>query len=72
MCKNHSLTLKAPIMTAAEDKFGNNFFNFRKKKVWYYTQQTILMKYHALSINFEKAEKFELSSAANLRWRFMG
>ena len=32
----------------------------------------ILMKYHALFIIFEKAAQFELSSAANFRWRFMG
>ena len=38
-------------------------------------EQTILMKYHALFVNFEKSAKFEivkLSSAANYRWRFMG
>ena len=35
-------------------------------------QQTILMKYHALFDNFEKAAKFELSSASNYRWRFKG
>ena len=36
-------------------------------------RQTILMKYHALFVIFEKAAKFEkLSSAANYRWRFMG
>ena len=29
MLKN--LTHKAPIMTAADDKFGNNFPNFQKK-----------------------------------------
>ena len=28
-------------------------------------QQTIRMKYHALFVIFEKAAKFELSSAAN-------
>ena len=32
--------------------------------------QTILMKYHALFVIFEKAAK--LSSAANYRWRFKG
>ena len=30
------------------------------------------MKYHALFVIFEKAETFEMSSAANYRWRFMG
>ena len=57
------LTLKAPITTAADD-FGNIFPNFRQKKVWYYMrivcQQTILMKYHALLVIFEKAAKFEI------------
>ena len=50
------LTLKAPITTAADDKF---WFS-TKNKVWYYMrivcQQTILMKYHALFVIFEKAE----------------
>ena len=30
------------------------------------------MKYHALFAIFEKAAKFELSSAENCRWRFKG
>ena len=30
------------------------------------------MKYHALLVIFEKAVKFENSSAANYRWRFKG
>ena len=56
------LTLKAPIMTAADDKFCDIFPSFRKNKVWYYMrivcQQMILMKYHALFVVFEKAAKF--------------
>ena len=59
-----ALTLKAPITTAAEDKFRGIFPNFEKNKVWYFMriicQQTILMKYHALFISFEKAAKFEI------------
>ena len=39
------LTLKAPITSAADDKYGDNFPNFWKNKVWY----------HAL-----KAAKFEI------------
>ena len=35
-------------------------------------QQTILMKYYALFVIFEKAAKLKLSSAANYKWRFMG
>ena len=37
-------------------------------------EQTILMKYivhDALFVIFEKAAKFEMSSFANYRWRFM-
>ena len=37
--------------------------------VW---RQTILMKYHALFVIFEKAANLKLSSAANYRWHFMG
>ena len=48
------LTLKAPITTATDDKFCDIFLNFQKNKVWYYmrivSQQTILMKYHALFV----------------------
>ena len=35
-------------------------------------QQTILTKYHALFVYFEKAAKLKLSSNANCRWRFLG
>ena len=60
------LTLEAPIMTAADDKFCNilDFPIFQLNKVWYFMrivcQQTILMKYHALFVIFEKAAKFEI------------
>ena len=51
-------------MTAADDKFAIFFLIFNKNKVWYYMrivfQQTILLKYHALYIIFEKAGKFEI------------
>ena len=54
------LTLKAPITTAADDKFWEIFPNFQKNKVWYFMrivcQQTILMKYHALFVIFEKGK----------------
>ena len=33
-------------------------------------QQTILMKYHALFIVFEKAAKFEIFVCCKSRWRF--
>ena len=45
------LTLKAPITSAADDKFWDIFPNFR------ICQQTILMKYHALFVTFEKSSK---------------
>ena len=35
-------------------------------------QQTILMKYHALFVIFEKQQNLKLLSAANGRWRFKG
>ena len=35
-------------------------------------QQTILMKYHALFVIFEKQRNLKLLSAANYRWRFKG
>ena len=52
------LTLKALITTAPYDKFCDIFPNFQKNKVWYF--MTILMKYHALFVIFEKAAKFEI------------
>ena len=59
------LTLKVPIMTAIDDKFCDIFPNFRKKnEVWYFMRivcgQTILMKYYALFVIFEKAANFEI------------
>ena len=66
------LTLKGPITTAADDKFCNVFLIF-ENKVYFMRivcQQTILMKYHALFVIFEKVAKFDLSFAANYRWRF--
>ena len=59
------LTLKAPITTAADDKVCEIFANFRKKLGMIYfmrivCQQTILLKYHALFVIFEKAEKFKI------------
>ena len=70
------LTLKAPITTAADNKFCNIFLNFQKNKVWYFIrivcQQTILMKYRALLLFLKKRKNLKLSSAASYRWRFMG
>ena len=59
-----ALALKAPITTAADETFWNNFSNFRKNEVWYSMRlvcwQAILMKHHAFFVIFEKAAKFEL------------
>ena len=44
--------------------FATSFLIFEKNKVRYFMrivcQQTILMKYHALFVSFEKASKFEI------------
>ena len=54
--KSNALTLKAPLTTAADDKFCYIFPSFRKKnKVWYFKS---LMKYQTLFVIFEKAAKF--------------
>ena len=63
------LTLKAPITTAADDKFCDIFSNFRKIKACW---QTILMKYHVLFVVFEKAAKFEIVVCCKNKWRFKG
>ena len=67
---NSALTLKAPITTAADDKFCDIFRVFNKNNVWYFMrivcQQTILMKYHALFVIFEKAAKFEIGVCCKL------
>ena len=53
-----NFTLKAPITTAADDKFCDIFFNYQKK-IRYDISWEILMKYRALFVIFEKAAKFE-------------
>ena len=72
-----TLNLKAPITTAADDKFCYiSFLVFDKNKVWYIIrivcQQTIFVKYHALFVILKKQQNLKLSSAANCRWRLMG
>ena len=55
------LTLKAPIKIAADDKFCAIFLNFQKKgMIFHENRLTILMKYHALFVAFEKATQFEI------------
>ena len=54
---------------------ATSFPIFEENKVWYLMRivclQTILMKYHALLVIFEKSANLKLSSVANNRWRFM-
>ena len=45
--------------TAADEKGCDFFPDFEKNMVLYCNQQKILMKYHALFVILEKAEKFE-------------
>ena len=53
------LTLKAPITTAADDKFCAIFLNFQGM-IFHENCLTILMKYHVFFVAFEKAAKFEI------------
>ena len=50
--------------------FAKSFPISDKNKVWYYMrivcQQTILIKYHALLVIFEKAAKFEFVDRCKL------
>ena len=62
---NQILTLKAPITTAADNKFSDIFLNLQKKNTaWYFMwivcQQMIPMKYYALFVIFKKVAKFEI------------
>ena len=67
--KRSQLTLKAPITTAADEKFFY-IFPIYEKKEWYFMrivcQQTILMKYQSLFVIFEKAAKIEIVVCCNL------
>ena len=71
------LTLKAPIKTAADDKFFNVFLNFRKKKGMI-IHENLLPADDSHEISFlicfvflKKQRNLKLSSAANYRWHFM-
>ena len=56
--------------------FATSFLVFDKNKVWYFMrivcQQTILMKYHALLVIFEKAAKFEIVVCCKLKVALYG
>ena len=60
---NRKLTLKRQSQLQQRTNFAKSFPIFDKNKVWYYMRivclQTILMKYHALFVIFEKAAKVE-------------
>ena len=70
------LTLKAPITTAADDNPCDIFPTFCKKKGMISHENCLLAdnshEISCLICYFEKAAKFEIDSAANYRWRFMG
>ena len=58
-----TLTLKGPIKTAADDKLCDIFPSFWEKSGYFMRivcQQTIIMKYHAFFVLFEKVAKFEI------------
>ena len=59
-----NLTLKAPITTAADDKFCNIFLNFRKKiRLIFHENRLPADDSHEISylfVIFEKAAKFEI------------
>ena len=60
---SNKLTLKAPITTAAADKFCDIFPNFQIKGMIFYENCDSHQK---------KRQNLKLSSAANYRLRFMG
>ena len=63
-------------MTATDDKLCNIFPNFRKKYGMIFHENRLpaddSLEISCLIVIFEKEAKFELSSAANYRWDFMG
>ena len=71
------LTLKAPITTAADDKFCNIFPSFRQKLGMIFHENCLPADdSHEISYLicyfWKKQHNFKLSSAANYRWRFKG
>ena len=66
-CKLVVLTLKAPITTAADDKFCNIFPSFQQKSSRRFSWN--IMPY---LLFLKKQQNLKLSSAANYRWRFKG
>ena len=71
------LTLKAPITTAADDKFCDIFHNFQKKIRHDITWDLSAGRQFSWNIMpyllfLKKRQSLKLSSAANCRWRFKG
>ena len=65
---NENLIFKAPIVTAADDKFGTSFPIFGKNKASRWFSWNIM----PYLLFLKKQQNLQLSSAANYRWRFMG
>ena len=67
-----TLTLKTPITTAADDKFWDIFPNFRQKYGMTIHENRLPAESCLICYFEKKRQNFELSSAANYRWRFKG
>ena len=75
--KDHLLlALKAPITTAADDKFCEFFSIFDKNKIWYSRESSASRRFSWNIIPYwlllKKCQNLKLTSAANYRWRFKG
>ena len=70
------LTLKAPITTAADDKFGDIFPTFRRKYGMILHENRLPVddshEISCLICYFEKGQNLNLPSAAKYRWCFEG
>ena len=70
------LTLKAPITTAADDKYCEISPNYRKKYGMIFHENCLPAddshEISCLICFFEKRQNLKLSSAATYRWRFKG
>ena len=71
------LTLKAPISTAADDKFLDIYPKFSKKIMYDISWESSASRPFSWNIMpnllfLKKRQNFKLSSAANYRWRFKG
>ena len=76
-CLQMLLTLKAPITTAADDKFCDKFSQFSTTIRYDITWESSVSRRFSLNImayllSLKKQQNLQLSSAANYRWRFKG